>query len=271
LQVLKDIVPDSVRVTSGNHALTPAAYVEECMEEGDYKEACLHALDTAKADLDDCSISTAGSLLFVDSSETSSLCFSPSSVVHDGQVSSMSVLLSTKDWSGALVSVEDDPSVASKWLYGVDDQDLETSLTVWKRLPIHLACAYGAPVGLIEVLLQAYPSGGTEADPHNGYLPLHVVCQAAPALASVRLLLSLCPESTKAVDMQGRLPLHLAIINAAPYPVVEVMVEEDPDSAIALDQDGKTPYEYALQSYGREHVVAELLAMVRIFLQEKSI
>jgi hypothetical protein len=29
-----------VRVTSGNHTLTIAAYVEECMEEGD-KEACL--------------------------------------------------------------------------------------------------------------------------------------------------------------------------------------------------------------------------------------
>jgi hypothetical protein len=63
----------------------------------------------------------------------------------------------------------------------------------------------------------------------------------------------------------------LAILKAAPYRVVEAMVEEDPDSAIALDQDGKTPYEYALQSYGREHVVTELLAMVRIFLQEKPI
>jgi hypothetical protein len=271
LQVLKDIVPDSIRVTSGNHTLTPAAYVEECMEEGDYKEACLDVLYPAKKDLDDCSISTAGSLLFADSSETSSLCFSPSSVVHDGQASTITFLLITKDWSGALAAVEDDPSVAYKWLYGVDDQDVETSLTVWKRLPIHLACANGAPLGLLEVLLQAYPSGGTEADPHDGYLPLHVVCQAAPTLASVRLLLSLCPESTKAVDMQGRLPLHLAIINAAPYTVVELMVEEDPDSAVALDQDGKTPYEYALQSYGREHVVSELLAMVRIFLQEKSI
>jgi hypothetical protein len=270
LQVLKDVVPNSIRVTSGNHALTPAAYVEECMEEGDYKEACLNVLYPAKTDLDDCSISTAGTLLFVDSCETSSLCFSPSSVAREGQVSSITVLLSTKDWSAALAAVEDDITVAYKWLYGVDDQDLETSLTVWKRLPIHVACANGAPVGLLEVLLQAYPSGGTEADPHNGYLPLHIVCQNAPTLASVRLLLSLYPESTKAVDIQGRLPLHLAIINTASYTVVEAMVEEDPDSAVALDQDGKTPYEYALQSYGREHVVAELLAMVRIFLQEKS-
>jgi hypothetical protein len=271
LQVLKEIIPDSIRVTSGNHTLTPAAYAEECMEEGDYKEACLHVLYPAKKDLGDCSISTAGSLLFVDSSETSSLCFSPPSVVHDGQASTITFLLTTKDWSGALAAVEDDPSVAYKWLYGVDDQDLDTSLTVWKRLPIHLACANGGPVGLLEVLLRAYPSGGTEADPHNGHLPLHVVCQAAPTLASVRLLLSLCPESTKAVDMQGKLPLHLAIINTAPYTVIEAMVEEDIDSAVALDQDGKTPYEYALQSYGRGHVVSELLAMVRIFLQEKSI
>jgi hypothetical protein len=270
LQVLKDIVPDSIRVTSGNHTLTPAAYAEECMEEGDYKEACLHVLYATKTDLEDCSISTAGSLLFVDSSETSSLCFSPSSVVHDGQASTITFLLTSKNWSGALAAVEDDPSVAYKWLYGVDDQDLETSMTVWKRLPIHLASANGAPVGLLEVLLQAYPGGGTEADPHNGYLPLHILCQNAPTLASIRLLLSLCPESTKAVDMQGRLPLHLAIINAAPYTVIEAMVEEDPDSAIALDQDSKTPYEYASMSYGREHVVSELLAMVRIFLQEKS-
>jgi hypothetical protein len=272
LMVLRDAVPDSARVASANHALTPALYVEECMEEGDYKEACLRVLASPITDLDDCSLSTAGSLLFVDSSETSSLCFSPSSpVVHDGHVPCITLLLSSKDWSGALAAVEDDPSVAFKWLYGMDDQDLEMSLTVWKRLPIHLACAYGAPVGLLEVLLQAYPAGGTAPDPHYGYLPLHVLCRAAPTLASIRLLLSLCPEATKAVDMQGRLPLHVAILHAAPYTVVEAMVEGDPESVMALDQDGKTPHEYALQSYGSEHMVVELLAMVRIFLQEKFV
>jgi len=283
LQVLVDAVPNSVRVQSGNHALTPAAYIEECMEEGDYKEACLRVLQpplTKQDDasfmknddgIEDASLSTAGSLLFVDSSETSSLCFAPS--VTDGHASSITLLLSTKDWTGALAAVEDDPSAASVWLYGVndDDDDVGASLTVWKRLPIQLACAYGAPVGLVEVLLQAYPAGGTAADPRTGFLPLHTACQSGATLAVIRALLSSSPEATKAVDIQGRLPVHVAVVQAAAYTVVEAMVEHDPDSAVALDQDGNTPLDYAVQCYGRNHVVVELLTMVGVFLQETSI
>jgi ankyrin repeat protein len=123
----------------------------------------------------------------------------------------------------------------------------------------------------VEVLLQAYPAGGTAADPRTGFLPLHTACQSGATLAVIRALLSSSPEATKAVDIQGRLPVHVAVVQAAAYTVVEAMVEHDPDSAVALDQDGNTPLDYAVQCYGRNHVVVELLTMVGVFLQETSI
>jgi ankyrin repeat protein len=140
---------------------------------------------------------------------------------------------------------------------------------VWKRLPIHLACAYGAPVGVISVLLQSYPPGAISADPHDGSLPLHIACQSTLSLAVVKLLLGFCPEATKAVNLQGRLPMLVAIVNKAPYGVIEALIEEDPLTVTVSDQDGKTPMDYAKQIYGPRHIVVELLAMVHLFIDNK--
>jgi len=87
----------------------------------------------------------------------------------------------------------------------------------------------------------------------------------AVRLPEVRFLLETCPTATKAVDIQGRLPLHLAVLAMAPYPVVEALVEHDPQSAVISDAHGKTALDYALQTYGREHMATQLLSMVHEF------
>jgi len=105
LRLLKQVIPETVRVKSGNHAMTPDQYVQECMEDGEYKESCIRVLmeDAVGDDDDDIrSLSTAScSLLFVDSmSETSSLCFDGKAVVG------ISSLISKQNWPAVLELIE---------------------------------------------------------------------------------------------------------------------------------------------------------------------
>jgi ankyrin repeat protein len=117
------------------------------------------------------------------------------------------------------------------------------------------------------MLAKAYPTGVSTADPQTGCLPLHQVMTGS-TLAVVRILLEQYPDATKAVDLQGRLPLHTAVLNMAPYSVVEALIEEDPTSVTVVDAQGKTAFNYAMQTYGCEDMVTELLTMVMLFEKE---
>ncbi len=158
-------------------------------------------------------------------------------------------MLLSQDWEEALALVEEDPSQAAVWHYGIDENNIP-----WKRLPLHLACAWSAPVGLVQVIFLAFQEAVTSVDPYDGSLPLHVACQTMePDLDVVRLLLKMHASGTKATDMNGRCPLHHAAVAAArgtdsreptsPYAVLQALVQEDPESVLCRDQLSKTPSE----------------------------
>lgn len=256
LHVLKRTVPDSVRVKSGNHGMTPGEYIQECMEDCDAKDACLRIVDVDSDDSSD-----GGSIIF-DSDETvsTSPSIKPESVVLMGQ------LVKSQDWEGLLAAVEDRPMIAKQWIYGMDEQ----IIAVWKRLPIHIVCAHAAPVGLVSVLLQAYPEGALAVDPRDSSTPLHISCASKAPVAVVKLLVSQCPESTTATNKQGRLPLHVAILNVASYSVIEALIQDHPNTVIALDDDKKSAIDYAKVIYGEHHIVYELVSMVKTILDNQE-
>ena len=263
LQVLKETVPDSIRVRSGNHGMTPEDYVQECMEESDLKDACVRLLQDDGGD-----DSSEHSIIFSASSDTSSGPPSPRAIT-ESSVCCLGNLVAERDWEGMLVAVEDDPTIAERWIYGMDDNAV--SAVVWKRLPIHLACAYEAPVGLVSILLQSYPDGATAADPVDGSTPLHILCRSQASSPSViRLLLAKCPEATRAVNSEGRIPLHVAVLSRVSYNVVEALVEEDPMSVSVADPEGLTPMHHAKRVYGDKSVVFELMTMVQLFLSKSN-
>ena len=191
--------------------MTPEDYINECIEESEYKDACLRCLQQEPDALDDASLSSSGSVIF--SSNMSSV--GPS--VQMDSVSCIGTLAMDRDWEAMLAAVKDDPTVALKWIYGMDDDSASSTATVvvWKHLPIHLACTYGAPISLIKVLLQSHPLGVSLVDPHNGSTPLHITCQANTGLTVIKILVSRCPNATKVANMDGQLPLHMAITSMA--------------------------------------------------------
>ena len=255
LSILKDTVPDSVRIRSGNHSKTPEEYVHECMEESDLKDACMRLLQNVDDDSLDGSI-------FFSSSDTSS---GPSPDRPDS-VCCLGTMMAERDWEGILVAVEDDPEIASRWIFGMDR--IGTTVVVWKRLPIHLACAYGAPVGLVSILLNAYPDGGMAADPVNGFTPLHFLCQTDAPPTVIRLLLNKCPEATRKVNFEGQTSLHVAILSEGSYSLVETLLEDDPVPVSMPDAEGLTPLDHAKRIYGDKSVVLELITMIHRFMNK---
>lgn len=187
-------------------------------------------------------------------------------------------------WSEAMELLEGDLRLVKKWHYGIDHHKngakstgQETTCTLWKRLPLHIACAgiEAPPIGFLDLLLKAYRGAASCADPHSGYLPLHLACQTHCNLAVIRTLLDAAPGTTKAVDgVLGRLPLHHAIVAQAPYSVLEVLVHHDPRTVSTPDQNGKTPLMLAQcvyltrksgessHGYPRHHPVLSLLELV---------
>ena len=260
LQVLKETVPDSIRVRSGNHGMTPQDYIQECMEESDLKDACVRLLQEDDSSSD-------GSIIF-SSSDTVSTGGPPSHQPVES-VCCLGNLVVDRDWEGMLVAVEDDPAIAGRWIYGMDDNSV--SAVVWKRLPIHLACAYGAPIGLVSILLRSYPAGAVAVDPLDGSTPLHILCRSHGSTSIIRLLLDMCPEATRAVNCEGQIPLHVAVLSRVSYNVVEALVEADPMSVSVADADGLTPMDHAKRISGDTSVVFELMTMVHLFLTKPNL
>ena len=178
-----------------------------------------------------------------------------------------------KNWVAALDCLEQDIHQAREWQYGIQEptnhaagDDLTKRKLVaepifWKRLPLHLACATGAPIGIVQCLIQAYPDAISLPDPHNGSLAVHLACESGASLQVLRILLEHRCDQTKAVDVYGRLPLHYAVLAAAPLPVMEFLVHQDPPSVFVPDMTGKTPLQYAHSIYPLESPVLGLLEL----------
>jgi Ankyrin repeats (3 copies) len=300
LKVLRRTVPESLQVRSGNHGMAAEDYVEECMQEGEYKECCMRALAHGPVyEMDGDSSCEYKTLIFMDSSvssrtfasnliagqhhHTTHHCIHSNHDSHDGSsgqqqgerhclVAGLSGLIVEKSWALALALVEEDPMSASKWHYGVDEDPTGTGSPplVWKRLPIHLACAqYDTPVGFIEVLLKACPESVAAEDPHDGNLPLHVACKAG-SLPIIQCLVQACPDATMAINGRGQVPLHLAVLTGATYTVLEFLASMEPEGVACTDISGKTPVDYAMELYDNDSVTTELLTMVLLFLENND-
>ena len=273
LFVLKNAVPESIRVQSGSHLFTPRQYIQECMEDCAYKDKCLQLLEdvvweadsfscTESASGDDSSTSSSTSAisLFLDS-DISSLCSFPVSGQYVSDV--VTRLIEDQKWQSVEDFVRGDPGCTNVWLYGMD-ADEDTILTVWKRLPIHLACRWNAPVEVLKLIVEPFPGGLGLSDPQTGRLPLHWLVTNPCTLAQVHYLLRVWPEATREVDCSGRTPLHEAVLHGmVAYDVVELLVEFDPDSTTQEDNEGNTPKNYANQSFGADHKITEFLSLMQ--------
>lgn len=79
------------------------------------------------------------------------------------------------------------------------------------HLPLHYACAFGASVDVIEVLIEAYPDSLITPDDHDNMLPLHFACRQGATIEVLEVLLEAHPEATFAEDNHGLTPMDCAM------------------------------------------------------------
>jgi hypothetical protein len=74
--------------------------------------------------------------------------------------------------------------------------------------PLHMACQYGAPLELMELLIQINAEALFIPDSKYKRLPLHLAVMNGAATKIIRFLLKKEPKAAAVPDALGRLPIH---------------------------------------------------------------
>lgn len=172
-------------------------------------------------------------------------------------------------------------------------------------LPLHHAVALGAPLEIVQKLLDVYPKSISTKERAYHRLPLTIACQNAASGAVILLLLNRYPHAVKARDDFRRIPLHYAVANHvssktitqlletepstisaedhrkwtalhvacavnAPGGVVEVLLAGNPEAVLKTTPNDGSPWTLYLQGYLRDQESLVLLEKARNSLQRKE-
>ena len=116
----------------------------------------------------------------------------------------------------------------------------------FNNLPIHYACANAAPASVINMLLDAHPSGARERD-WQGKLPLHMALDNEYVdVDAVKSLLEAFPQGAKAKDDNDQIPLHSAMKKKVTADILILLTLAD--LPIAADGHCISDHEYSWAS-----------------------
>lgn len=163
-------------------------------------------------------------------------------------------LILKKDWDGVATRLNLFPDEASTWIV---TKGFNGNL---RFLPLHKACVLSPPPGIIQNLIQAFPTGVTRAD-QDGWLPLHCACFYSAPPATIEALIRADPKAAQRKDDDGRMPLHYACLKGAPEAVVGQLLGAHVKAALAKDNDGRMPLHHACSKAAPDGVIETLVRL----------
>lgn len=115
-----------------------------------------------------------------------------------------------------------------------------------KALPLHVACAVGAPIGVIKSLVAAF-SAATQIKNDSGRLPLHCLfLHRCPSLNVLSAIIEAYPAASHIADGTGKLPIHYACEQTnVTDDSFTILLSTYPEGAYARDHSGRFPINYA--------------------------
>jgi len=112
--------------------------------------------------------------------------------------------------------------------------------SLFRRLPIHVACLYGASSVVVRELLIVYQDGAREKL-SNGQIALHYACGSGASKEVIIELLKAYPEGARCQDSNGWLPIHLACMQNARSDVIQALLDAYPESTRIRTSRGNIP------------------------------
>ena len=138
------------------------------------------------------------------------------------------------DWRDVTKQLRANPSLARVGTEGV--------------LPLHAACGAGAPLRVIEMLLNIYPEA-VQIKCDKGYTPIFyhlTLMKESPSEEIVSALIEAYPESATVVDNNNRLPIHYACkATGVSANIFTTLLRAYPKAAYVCDDEGNYPVDYA--------------------------
>ena len=158
------------------------------------------------------------------------------------------MLIIDKKWDDVIDSINDDQSLASTRIDSSTasndtfaNTDKSQSSVLAGYLPLHVALVNGAPLAVIQVLLEAYPAGAKVATKH-GVLPVHYAA-AGLSVEILKALQSCYPAGAAGKDSEGNIALHYAAICNAPIEVFITLLDAYAEGCLSQNSDGEIPIE----------------------------
>jgi hypothetical protein len=121
-------------------------------------------------------------------------------------------------------------------------------------LPLHHACANGASIAVLEILINAYPESKLIQDNQNR-TPLHfyATCNTDQPEVMTRKVRLLCDNGAAELsDRGGMLPMHYAAAYGTNANVLKVLADAFPESLSTKDNKGKTPMHLTMVNAHRD-------------------
>ena len=136
--------------------------------------------------------------------------------------------IDSQDWNSAMRRLVKTPQESTMWV------SFDHTTREIRFLPLHAACLMGAPLLLVEDLIQAYPDAVRKKNT-EGKLPLHLACEAQVDHQIVELLVDHYQESVHVTNAEGETPIEIAY-KLEPSPersnIIDVLasIEENDDN-----------------------------------------
>eukprot|EP00934_Nitzschia_sp_Nitz4_P001488 Nitzschia sp. Nitz4//scaffold82_size85912//47961//50114//NITZ4_005144-RA/size85912-processed-gene-0.34-mRNA-1//-1//CDS//3329558844//1488//frame0 len=113
------------------------------------------------------------------------------------------------------------------------------------NLALHDACKYGAPLYLVEALVQGNRKA-LQKKGCMGYLPVHYACANGCSEDVISFLVKECPDSVTVPEKaDNMLPIHLACKAGVSEKGILALLAPFPESALIPDAFGRTPLNFA--------------------------
>lgn len=116
------------------------------------------------------------------------------------------------------------------------------------KFPLHFAAANIGDLDTFKLLYNAFERAIVEKEAKNLSMPLHYACAFKAPLPIVEFLIENNRDAVTEKDRQGNLPLMLSLVYDSPEDVRRLLLEGYPEAIEVRDRRGRLPIHLAVQS-----------------------